>query len=428
MAITSSSSETTTPTSGFTLEQKSSSNPDGSWNIWYVQTSSSGTRRVQKKWRSFTGSKGLNWRDTDPSLRPVRPLFDESGLVNYGGVQLVTTTLGQGGSRYISNSQQFDRGYLDYTLINDLNLINDAKQKFLDKVRDLAVSVPVMAAEVGKTTHHLLDTANRVYVALRALKHGDLKKVAASLHSKRHKREAVIRRKILKSRRDYLAGRSSLDSWSKDFSNLWLEYQYAWKPLISDVQKSAELLAQHHLDGDYLKPKRVVVNLSRTASKTSYDSGYYRQVAKCDSTLRVGGFVTYRLSVSNLALQTGMTDPLGVAWELIPFSFVADWFTNIGDILSAYTALRSFSFTACWQSQLHVQTTKTDLIRTVDTTWPYITTYSWLQQPSSKIRRYTRDIYIPSVPALRLKSDPFSLSHSITSLALVCQKIKSVHL
>jgi hypothetical protein len=37
----------------------------------------------------------------------------------------------------------------------------------------------------------------------------------------------------------------------------------------------------------------------------------------------------------------GLTDPASVAWELIPFSFVADWFVPIGDTLRAIHAART---------------------------------------------------------------------------------------
>lgn len=37
--------------------------------------------------------------------------------------------------------------------------------------------------------------------------------------------------------------------------------------------------------------------------------------------------------------QIGLTNPLLLGWELIPFSFVADWFIQVGDYLETLDAL-----------------------------------------------------------------------------------------
>jgi hypothetical protein len=55
------------------------------------------------------------------------------------------------------------------------------------------------------------------------------------------------------------------------------------------------------------------------------------------STFRAGGFLTHRLQgldsvvADSLALSAvlGLTNPLAVVWEAIPFSFVVDWFTKV---------------------------------------------------------------------------------------------------
>jgi hypothetical protein len=46
--------------------------------------------------------------------------------------------------------------------------------------------------------------------------------------------------------------------------------------------------------------------------------------------------------MSNPQLATinslGLTNPIAVAWELVPFSFAVDWFLPVGNTLSALTA------------------------------------------------------------------------------------------
>jgi len=47
--------------------------------------------------------------------------------------------------------------------------------------------------------------------------------------------------------------------------------------------------------------------------------------------------------VSFLA-QTGFTNPLNLGWELLPFSFVVDWFVGIGPYLEARSAWDGLTF------------------------------------------------------------------------------------
>jgi hypothetical protein len=54
--------------------------------------------------------------------------------------------------------------------------------------------------------------------------------------------------------------------------------------------------------------------------------------------IRCGQTVDYRNSIDLRVLQFGGYDILGTAWELIPYSFVVDWFINIGDSLQALQA------------------------------------------------------------------------------------------
>jgi hypothetical protein len=48
----------------------------------------------------------------------------------------------------------------------------------------------------------------------------------------------------------------------------------------------------------------------------------------------------------------GFLDPVGAAWDLVPLSFVYDWFFNLGDALKALEAYAVFDERIGWNTQI----------------------------------------------------------------------------
>jgi hypothetical protein len=137
---------------------------------------------------------------------------------------------------------------------------------------------------------------------------------------------------------------------SKAIATSWLEKQYHWGPLASDMENSAESLAKLSL---LEESKRVFVDW---ADKYSEDGPLlvqgegpvramyrirYEEESRCKfygvcsayNELNPGAFST--LLRTRLGLTLGDAAP--TLWELIPFSFVADYFSNVGSMISAYS-------------------------------------------------------------------------------------------
>lgn len=107
----------------------------------------------------------------------------------------------------------------------------------------------------------------------------------------------------------------------------WLELQYGILPLLSDVKAGAEQLS-HILH--YPKTKRYTAK-SSVAIPLNIGQHLWEE-RKYVKTKRITAYVT---EPENLATISGVLDPEIVAWELVPFSFVADWVVPIGDWLEA---------------------------------------------------------------------------------------------
>lgn len=129
-------------------------------------------------------------------------------------------------------------------------------------------------------------------------------------------------------------------------SATYLEYIYGWKPLMQDIYGAWELLNEQ-------LPKAKLVHAVRKLSKTSFDT-YEDQVTGYN---RHWTIQTYASGYDKLSLtgrisdeyarecaRAGLINPLTVAWEVVPYSFLIDWGMPIGNCLEAMDATRGLTF------------------------------------------------------------------------------------
>lgn len=199
------------------------------------------------------------------------------------------------------------------------DLTNAAIVKALGKVADAKTNIAVTLAEASKTSDLILDTARRIDRAYRALRRGHFSEVARLLH--------ISPGTVHKT---------------------WLEYKYGWMPLLHDVRNSAEFFAQQVVGRKprfkvtarekWTQSKNRVTPFTAWGSLVSNDANYTEFITSSNE-------VTCKIwcEIENPALsqlqQLGVTNPALVAWELVPYSFVFDWFYQVGSLLEASTAL-----------------------------------------------------------------------------------------
>lgn len=117
----------------------------------------------------------------------------------------------------------------------------------------------------------------------------------------------------------------------------WLEFRYAWMPMVyslKDIQEALSTIERGSVRGR----ARSVVDLSD--SKTTVDPLRDSGRASYTSTTTITGHVTIRgYAVGTFSTGGGRFgfDPLLTAWELITLSFVVDWFIDIGSWLQTYS-------------------------------------------------------------------------------------------
>lgn len=225
-------------------------------------------------------------------------------------------------------------GYLSTAAQQD-GVVGPAKSRVLAKTRDMKVNVAVAFGEGRKTVQMLADTARTLGKAYSAFRKGNFKKVAREL---------------------------GIDRPAKGFANHWLAYQYGWRPLLSDAVGLAELAAQHlELGG---RPVRFRVTGGNTGgigvnqvTVTNQGStwtvrGNYRVNGRWVYRAQAGLLLESDFTPAALAAQTGfgLTDLSLFAWETTPFSFVFDWFVDVGTRLEEMSSLQGWVVLAGWES------------------------------------------------------------------------------
>lgn len=116
----------------------------------------------------------------------------------------------------------------------------------------------------------------------------------------------------------------------KVVANNWLELQYGWLPLVNDVYEGAIFLA-HHLN----VPLQKVIRVGRRVSGQNYSIGNTFAWTFDDVKIKESKQIKAILREKNVVGLSGLSDPLPILWELLPYSFIIDWFIPVGNYLSA---------------------------------------------------------------------------------------------
>lgn len=258
------------------------------------------------------------------------------------------------------------------------------KIRCLEKARDMKVNVAVAFAEGRQTVQMIRDIAKKLGTAYTAFRKGRFKKAAKTLGIQKPVGEAA---------------------------NHWLSYQYGWRPLVSDVVGLAELAAQHiELGG---RGHRITVR-SRDFTTLQYDqtSSTYQGSTFLSYKTRIKGFWKFESSAGLLLesesseiafaaqLGFGATDLALLAWEKTPFSFVFDWFVDVGSWLESVSALQGWKVLAGYVSLKQTFEGEQSIVAPRGWTTPYETVEGTKHVPV-KQTHYSRASWLGDIPSIR---------------------------
>ena len=117
-------------------------------------------------------------------------------------------------------------------------------------------------------------------------------------------------------------------------SEQWLALVYGWVPLLEDVFSGAEALASMSPEVTTSSTKSISVSKKKTVTQKDYRSEREITIVKY-LTVPITSTRAGRKGLDTSSTSSKLIDPLQVAWERVPYSFVVDWFVPYGDYLAA---------------------------------------------------------------------------------------------
>lgn len=210
-------------------------------------------------------------------------------------------------------------------------VIGEGRNALLKKVKDQNLNLAQSLAEFRSTANTVGDLARNLAKFLVQPKAKLGLKLARRLARRPHdKWSQVLRYKKYTTRQ-------------REAVNFYLGYIYGLRPIMSDIEGSLQAIYKR-LEAGYSKSTSVRVRriYDKTVRHDPQDDQIWQQIRTSYGQMEIFVWLksVYKIDSNIKALaEVGITNPLSVVYETMPYSFVLDWIIPIGDYLSSLDAL-----------------------------------------------------------------------------------------
>lgn len=282
----------------------------------------------------------------------------------------------------------------------------------LSKIKDSVINIAQAFGERKQTASLLASSATRIAKAFTLLRRGNISGCINQLGAGAP--PSRILKRFQKNR--------ALDPLSRA-SSTWLELTYGWKPLLSDVYGAAQAIAKSQNRPHYVTVRSQRIVYDQAISSRRIGHGDALLINTTDDILYVIK-KSISFEVSNTAAKTlseaGISNPVNLGWELLPYSFVVDWFLPIGNYLGNIDATAGCAFVSGTRSA-RIENKKLEQASGtqhsgIDGAWTYVG-YSQGSRTELIVTR-RKLLAFPGNPLPQLKN-PLSLSHVTSAFSLL---------
>jgi len=271
--------------------------------------------------------------------------FDYWTPPSYGSVYRYQ---GESGSMWSGPGARYSVVGDDKVPIIPERVINRCRIKINNAIRygDTGINLGQTLAEMGETVGFIASTMESVLRAYQAITRKNYQKAweIFSGHNTKGKIEAAERlapsnfRYYVRDRKRFINA-AKAEFKRGGTAGVWLGVQYGWLPMLADIHGAATTLSE----GLQNNPPLTVTRISKD---TDFDGSDFPPYSSAWITEAKGSFnrgveisATYSIRDAYLydLTRLGLTNPLSTAWEVVPLSFVADWFIPIGSFLESLT-------------------------------------------------------------------------------------------
>lgn len=227
-------------------------------------------------------------------------------------------------------------GYTDSSSMRS-KLSTASQSALLSKIVNDAPNWDVLTdlAEGKETVGLLRDTASKFIDLTSMVKRRDIMSIAKFFKVSTTKRGLKrLRRRIYPVRT--LGGYGV--TVGSCMSNLWMSYRYGFMPMIYSMQDAMIAFNASFAKGVSLTSQVTLGDslFAETSAPGSTSTGYKatnKSSRSCRGSFRKKAYFNYTNSMLARLVGNPFATVARTTWELVPFSFVADWFVGIGDYL-----------------------------------------------------------------------------------------------
>lgn len=281
-------------------------------------------------WAGNTGSKKIYRVQQGIGQRPIAGTPLAYNVHHWIGARHKVVVPGNGAYKSVPEPSLTFNYYPGGNLPMLAPVMNRAVARFKEGLGDSA-ALGAALATVPESFAMIAGRAGSMLKAYRHLKRGQFKKFAKALNTRplpKHKKT----------------------KWTapKNASALWLEYWFGWVPMIGDIFSALHVVnnpfAPVKILGTASEPTMRVQTINRWGGK--YTEWFFgKHIAKVQADVTVVNPNLYLLQ------KLGLLNPASIAWELTPWSFMVDWFGNIGDVIDEWTAYAGLKFSNAFSTR-----------------------------------------------------------------------------